>query len=364
MSAEDRRPSSCSSEDGPSRGGLQSSSGSLAVKPFTALPVSGDSPQRLGLDVEGIHRHKSKGKGKGIVVDVECNTPKILKSSVLNPTNHFDPDASSSGMDIFVNRFGNPNAIPVLGSKINEDFVSPTHKCNPDLTILPLDENNAGIVDKVLENLPKGNKEAGKLNNPWKINQYIQLNFNEGNVKLSEDGKAVILDESSVAQNAKRHEFSLVTKVFGKVLPSHVVAWELRKQWTRFGQFHFTTLGEGWYLCSFKSLEALEGVLSGGPWFVNYHIVGMERCSTKFSPYSMKGLSSPIWIRMPHLPLHCWDENNVAFIASRVGVPLMLDENMFQWGRREFARVCVRVMLDKPLPLGVWVEGSTGRFFQ
>ncbi|PKU79366.1 hypothetical protein MA16_Dca000711 [Dendrobium catenatum] len=47
-----------------------------------------------------------------------------------------------------------------------------------------------------------------------------------------------------------------------------------------------------------------------------------------------------------------------------VGVPMLLDGNMFQWGRREFARICVCVKLDKPLPLGVWVDSKAGRFFQ
>ncbi|KAI0502711.1 hypothetical protein KFK09_017668 [Dendrobium nobile] len=67
-----------------------------------------------------------------------------------------------------------------------------------------------------------------------------------------------------------------------------------------------------------------EGVLSGGPWFVNGSIVGMEKWSLEFSTLSLKGLTSPIWIRMPHLPLQCWDEVNVARIASSIGKPLMI----------------------------------------
>ncbi|KAI0531042.1 hypothetical protein KFK09_000591 [Dendrobium nobile] len=108
----------------------------------------------------------------------------------------------------------------------------------------------------------------------------------------------------------------------------------------------------------------VEAVLLGGPWFVNGHIVGMEKWTPEFSPLSMKGLTSPIWIRMPHLPLHCWDEMNIERIASMIGKSLMLDGNLFQWGRREFARVCVRVKIDQCLPLGVWVESISGRFFQ
>ncbi|PKU84763.1 hypothetical protein MA16_Dca008173 [Dendrobium catenatum] len=37
---------------------------------------------------------------------------------------------------------------------------------------------------------------------------------------------------------------------------------------------------------------------------------------------------------------------------------------MFQWSKREFGRVCVRLELDKQLSLGVWVEGPNGRFYQ
>ncbi|XP_020705604.1 uncharacterized protein LOC110116403 [Dendrobium catenatum] len=90
----------------------------------------------------------------------------------------------------------------------------------------------------------------------------------------------------------------------------------------------------------------------------------MERWTPEFSSSSMKGLSSPIWIRMPHLPLQSWDEYNIARIASRVGTPLMLDGNLFHWGRREFTRVCVRINLDQKLPVGVWVDSMGGRFFQ
>ncbi|PKU85264.1 hypothetical protein MA16_Dca010423 [Dendrobium catenatum] len=37
---------------------------------------------------------------------------------------------------------------------------------------------------------------------------------------------------------------------------------------------------------------------------------------------------------------------------------------MFQWSKREFGRVCVRMELDRQLSLGVWIEGPNGRFFQ
>ncbi|KAL0910884.1 hypothetical protein M5K25_018981 [Dendrobium thyrsiflorum] len=305
------------------------------------------------------------GKGKEVDLSGNFKTPNLFKNSGFNPLKALNPEGSSSSKNNFVNRLDDPNAIPTLGSKINADLPSSVHGFVTAKTSLD-SSSFRNICNKGISNskLQEGNVIPESSSISWNKPKHIKINFNKEKLVLSEDGTAVKLVESCEISNVKRLEFSVVVKVFGKELPPNVVAWELRRQWAIFGQFHFTSLGKGWYLCSFKCLEAFEGVLAGGPWFVNQHIIGMDRWSTDFSPTSMKGLSSPIWIRMPHLPLQCWDEDNVALIAFMIGVPLMLDGNMFLWGRREFARVCVRLELDKPLPLGVWVDGIAGRFFQ
>ncbi|XP_020682361.1 uncharacterized protein LOC110099517 [Dendrobium catenatum] len=119
-----------------------------------------------------------------------------------------------------------------------------------------------------------------------------------------------------------------------------------------------------WILCSFKSSEVVDEILNGGPWYVNRSIVGMDKWTPEFDPNSFKGISAPIWIRLPCLPLYCWDEDSIARIASCLGSPMYLDGNTFRWSKREFARVCVKIDLEKKLPNGIWVEGIAGRFFQ
>ncbi|KAI0529189.1 hypothetical protein KFK09_001736 [Dendrobium nobile] len=97
---------------------------------------------------------------------------------------------------------------------------------------------------------------------------------------------------------------------------------------------------------------------------VNEFIVGMDRWSAAFDPNTFKGVLAPVWVRFPCLPLYCWDEDNIAKIASCLGTPMYIDGNTFRWGKWEFARVCVRIDLEKKLLNGVWVDGSAGRFFQ
>lgn len=105
-------------------------------------------------------------------------------------------------------------------------------------------------------------------------------------------------------------------------------------------------------------------MLQGGPWFINGYIIGMDAWSPGFDPTSLKDLSSAVWIRLPQLPLMCWDRANIARIATRVGLPLWIDSATNEWGRMVYACVCVRIILSKPLPGGVSVTSSFLNFFQ
>ncbi|KAL0923790.1 hypothetical protein M5K25_004562 [Dendrobium thyrsiflorum] len=228
----------------------------------------------------------------------------------------------------------------IFGNAINKDS---SMAVNVQMNLSDDCGNAQEILDdgNAVQNCKSGNPSAVNAGNdmagkPWARRPNVKINFKHDESFLSEDGVDVKLFEPR----------------------------ELRRQWIQFGKFHLAILGLGWVLCSFSSYEAMEGVLSGGPWFVNGHIVGLDKWTPEFSPTSLKGLTSPIWVRLPHLPLYCWDEINISRIASLVGSPLLLNGNMFQWGRREFARICVRVALDKQLPSSVWVDGLDGRFFQ
>ncbi|XP_020689624.1 uncharacterized protein LOC110104729 [Dendrobium catenatum] len=129
-------------------------------------------------------------------------------------------------------------------------------------------------------------------------------------------------------------------------------------------EFQINLVRTDWVLCSCEKAETMEAILCEGPWFVRGHIVGIDKWSTNFSTNSLKGLSAPLWIRLPNLPLYCWDDFNICRIASLVGKPFLLNGNMFQWNRREFARICVRIKLDEQLLLGVWVEGESSKFYK
>ncbi|XP_028555586.1 uncharacterized protein LOC114580895 [Dendrobium catenatum] len=206
------------------------------------------------------------------------------------------------------------------------------------------------------------NSEGVKLNvvNAWKKTQHIKLNYDMDSTPVTDDGIAVIMNCKSENVNSQVLKNSLVIKVLGNNIPFPVCSRELRRQWARFSNFHLTTLGLDWILCSFSKSEVVEEVLEGSPWFIGGNIIGLDKWSPNFSPEALKGLTALIWIRLPCLPLHCWDEQNICRIASKIGIPIYLDGNSFKWGKREYARVCVCMDLDKKVPKGIWIEGLHG----
>ncbi|XP_020684675.1 uncharacterized protein LOC110101216 [Dendrobium catenatum] len=128
------------------------------------------------------------------------------------------------------------------------------------------------------------------------------------------------------AKNSQILKNSVVIKVLGNNVPFSVCSTELRRQWSKFSGFYLTSIA--------------------------------------FDLNTFKGVSALVWIRLTCLLLYCWYEDNIARIASCLGTLMYIDGNTFRWGKWKFARVCVRIDLEKKLMNGVWVDGSTGRFFQ
>ncbi|KAL0925365.1 hypothetical protein M5K25_003688 [Dendrobium thyrsiflorum] len=311
----------------------------------------------------------SEGKGKEVIVDngfLQKNgiAPKVFTSIPL-----LDVGASSSrpkedAKDVVLdhNKLDTSDLQPVnnkiagtLAQEVNQILLEEDIGHNVDkANRLPGVDGVAGIEMPYSKAVQNGMTKKGNIN-------VTNLDFGSN---FTDEGSVVKILASKELENSSKLRKSLVIKVFGNNISFQIIAMELRRQWSQFGKFHLTMLGLGWVLCAFEETERLEEVLANGPWFVRGNIIGMDRWSPSFSPLSLKGISAPVWIRMPNLPLQCWDEINVCRIASLVGKPYLLDGNMFQWNRREFARICVRLDLDSKLSLGVWVEGCSGKFFQ
>ncbi|KAI0492067.1 hypothetical protein KFK09_026332 [Dendrobium nobile] len=281
------------------------------LRPMGSLRSSGRGSNGIVIKEGVVNHHRIapvKGKGKSMLV--ENVVGKDIIGGGMNPGAAILESSATDDLILRVNNFSGV-LDTFKGRKIDDDLSS-VEVLKEDITA------EEGPVEMELQK-----NKSNEIVDAWSKPKPIKVSFNKNNVEFSEDGIAVKLNADMEARNSQILKNSVVIKVLGNNVPFSVCSTELRKQWRRFGGFHLTSIGMDWILCSFQSSEVVDEVLNGGPWYVNEFIIGMDKWSTAFDPNMFKGISAPVWVRFPCLPLYCWDEDNIASIASFLGTPIV-----------------------------------------
>ncbi|XP_020687803.1 uncharacterized protein LOC110103428 [Dendrobium catenatum] len=110
----------------------------------------------------------------------------------------------------------------------------------------------------------------------------------------------------------------------------------------------------------FNNREDYDMAWSGGPWFFFGKPLILHKWTPDFVPVREEFLSIPLWIKIKKFPLSCWTSEGISMIASCVGVPLAVDALTAAKTRLTFARVCIQVCSNSPLPNEIYhtVDGK------
>ncbi|XP_058726404.1 uncharacterized protein LOC131597745 [Vicia villosa] len=105
---------------------------------------------------------------------------------------------------------------------------------------------------------------------------------------------------------------------------------------------------EGYFILRFHSMDDKDLVLMKGP----YTIHNMPMLLTDWKPnFDLKKdmlHTIPIWVKLPHLPLHLWGQRSLSKIGSALGTPLVTDECTTNKLRVSYARILVEMDVTKP----------------
>jgi len=114
---------------------------------------------------------------------------------------------------------------------------------------------------------------------------------------------------------------------------------------------HFTMHDSGWLIFAFLSeLEMLE-VLGASSYVVFCRLIILKIMSAFFFYFQSPDMTTmPTWVRLPNLPLQCWNHFCLSKIASMIGKPVHCDDLTTQMTRVSYARVLIEVDLLSNLP--------------
>ena len=109
--------------------------------------------------------------------------------------------------------------------------------------------------------------------------------------------------------------------------------------------------GKGFFTFLFENKVDRYLIFRSGPYFMGPPGLYLNRWSLNFDPKKDVPLAVPVWVLLPHIPLHCWKDETLQAIGNSLGNYI---------GKKEpkgplfsCARICVEVYLEKGLPEAV-----------
>ncbi|CAH2936083.1 MAG: hypothetical protein CPSOU_6784 [uncultured Paraburkholderia sp.] len=149
----------------------------------------------------------------------------------------------------------------------------------------------------------------------------------------------------------------LVGYILGR-FPGLKAVDELRAAWKI--PHIFSTHASGWMIFEFETQADRMKVLNDGP----YEIYGspmLLKLMPKLFRYTEDDRATiPIWVKLPDLPLECWDKQPLSRIATQIGQPIAADPWTADRTRKSFARLLIEVDITKPLTrkIRIQIEGE------
>jgi hypothetical protein len=108
-----------------------------------------------------------------------------------------------------------------------------------------------------------------------------------------------------------------------------------------------TFCGKGFYVFLFENKADRDLIFRNGPYFIGTKGMYLNKWTLDFNPENEIPSAVLVWVRLPFLPLHCWNDETIKNIGNALG--RFIDRAEPRDGLQSCARLCVEVDLEKGL---------------
>ena len=112
-------------------------------------------------------------------------------------------------------------------------------------------------------------------------------------------------------------------------------------------------LGRGFFLFEFTSREDKDLIFRNRPYFMGPQGLYLNKLTPDFDPAVDVPKAVPVWVRLPNLPVHCWNWDSLKHIGNSLGKFIDRASNKDQY---DCARICVEVDLEEGLPEAIKIK--------
>lgn len=102
-------------------------------------------------------------------------------------------------------------------------------------------------------------------------------------------------------------------------------------------------LRRGYFLFEFSAKEDKDLIFRNGPYFMDPQGLYLNKWTPDFDPAVDVPTAVPVWVRLPNLPVHCWNWHSLKHIGNTLGKFIDKANSKDQY---DYARICVEVDLE------------------
>ncbi|KAI3712402.1 hypothetical protein L1987_70958 [Smallanthus sonchifolius] len=192
----------------------------------------------------------------------------------------------------------------------------------------------------------------------------VKVNFRTMESSEVIDGADVVIPLSSVKQVNDRYANTLFGYFLGKRLAFLVVDYFVKNNWVKYCLSRLMMNAKGFFFFKFKTKKGMDQLLEDGPWMIRNVPIILNEWSPSATVEKEDIKSIPVWVKMHDVPLAAFTEDGLSRLASKMGVPKVLDSYTVtmcaeSWGRSSFARALIEVHADFDLKKNVTVAIPT-----
>lgn len=210
--------------------------------------------------------------------------------------------------------------------------------------------SQASYRDKLAGSIPGAFAEA------FQIDRYMEEDSDDDtSPEACDDSPRILLIRAEKARIRAPWRDALIVKPYGKPLEYHYLLNRLQSLWSPMGKMECSDIGHGFLIVKFHEKEDRNRVLREGPWFVNQRFLTIRMWEPYFCPAKASFSSVAVWLRLPGLPKEFYDPLLIKRAINQIGPLLRVDGITALGVRSQFARFCVQIDLEVPIPSCLWI---------
>jgi hypothetical protein len=124
------------------------------------------------------------------------------------------------------------------------------------------------------------------------------------------------------------------------------------------GEVFIHPCAQGFFIVEFDLQEDKDLIFSSGPWFWGCSGLCMKPWSPSFDPSKDSLSSTPVWVRLPNLPLHFWGLSSLCAIGNALGRFHYRSPESENYSICTYARICVEMDFSKGFPTEINLTGD------